>query len=65
MNRLHSPILEEQFIPCSDSIHLDLQEMAHKKDGQNVVFAMNYPPWKSVIWNNISQLVSYEESFYH
>lgn len=56
-----SHILEEWFILCSDSVYLDLEEMAFKNYGENIIFAMNYPPWKSVIQNNINQLVSFEK----
>lgn len=50
-----SHILEEQFIRCSDSIYLDLEEIGYRKYGENIIFAMNYPPWKSVILNNFHQ----------
>lgn len=60
-----SHILEEQFIRCSDSIYLDLEEIGYRKYGENIIFAMNYPPWKSVIWNNFRQSMSFEECFWH
>lgn len=60
-----SHILEEQLICCSDSLYLDLKEMGYRKYEENIVFAMNYPPWKSIIWNNFSQSVSFEKCSWH
>lgn len=39
-----SLILQEQFIHCSDSVYLDLEEIGYWKCGENMIFAMNYPP---------------------